>query len=324
MTLLQRLSLLTCLVVTALVSSLSFSSIVASKVQAQSMAPTPIPALLDDELTASEAAAATLSAELATPAATIQQEFEEQKQKDITDTGSQQKSKLAAYLEANPIGSLSWHNFLQYSIRDAINRGLPANIVVLILLFPVIASIISFSRHVIGMKGFGIYTPAVLSVAFVSTGIANGILLFLVVLIATSLTRKLVKQLNLHYLPRTAMLFWGVSVVMLGALIVATYLPFKFILGVSIFPLLIIILLSENFSESQLSSSQSAAVRLTLETLVTAILCSLLIASETIQRIVILQPELTLLVVAGFNILIGRYTGLRLLEWMRFKSIIDE
>ena len=264
----------------------------------------------------------TVSAEPATPSSVIQK-LQEKKDEDITETTGTKKDKLAAYLDENPIGSLSWHNFLQHAIRRSIDRGLPSNIVVLILLFPVIASIIAFSRHIIGLKGFGIYTPAVLSVAFVSTGIVKGIVLFGVVLMAAMFMRRALRQINMQYLPRTAMLLWGVSIFTLLFLITLALLPASIALTVNIFPLLIIILLTENFMESQLAGNQSEAIQLTIETLLTAVVCSLFIGAEPIQKYVMLQPELTLSLVAIFNILIGRYVGLRLLEWIRFRSIID-
>jgi hypothetical protein len=272
---------------------------------------------------ATSSADATGSAATATPAANIQNLIEQKTDKDITETTTKRKEKLVEFLEQSPIAPLSWYNPLQHAIRRAITNGLPANIVVLMLLFPVIASVISFSRHVVGLKGFGVYTPAVLSVAFVSTGITTGILIFLIILGAAMIMRQLLKRLNMQALPRTAMLLWGVSIVMLLVLVGASFFPFNAVLAISIFPILIIMLLTENFMESQLSASQSEAFSLTAETLVVAIFCSFLIGSEVIQKYVILQPEITLLLVAGFNIIVGRYAGLRLMEWIRFRSIID-
>jgi len=270
---------------------------------------------------ATDSATATDSA-VATPSAIIEQVLQKN-DKDITETTSTQKDKLIEILDKNPVQPLSWYNFLQHGIRRAISNGVPANIIVLILLFPLITSVISFSRHVIGLKGFGVYTPAVLAVAFVSTGIVNGILLFVIVLLAALLMRKLLSRLNLQYLPRTAMLLWGVSLITLAVLIGASFSQFSSLFIINIFPLLIIMLLTENFMESQLASSQSEALQLTIETLVTAVVCSLIIGSDLIQKYVILQPELTLLIVAMVNIIVGRYAGLRLLEWVRFRSVID-
>ncbi len=277
---------------------------------------------------ASQSATATETAGLATPSAETQQRIQERTDKDITETTGKSRDKLVQILDENPIGSFSWYNFLQHGIRRAIERGLPANIVVLILLFPVITSVISFSRHIIGLKGFGVYTPAVLSVAFVSTGIINGLALFLIILISAIVTKAAIKHLNLQYLPRTALLLWGVSIFVLAiligmALLPPNILPSFSLLTINIFPLLIIMLLTENFMESQLSGSQSEAQQLTLETLIIATLCSLIIGSAIFQRYVILQPELTLIAVAILNIAVGRYSGLRFMEWLRFRSVIE-
>lgn len=273
-------------------------------------------AIATPSATASDSAAATVSANIA-PIVTEKQE------KDITATTPKTQDKLVEFLNQHPISGLSWYNPLQVGIRRAIQNGVPANIIVLILLFPVITSVIAVARHIIGLKGFGIYTPAVLSVAFLSTGILNGIILFLVTLVASTIMKKIVQRFQMQYLPRTAMMLWGVSVIMLFILIGLSFLPFSIIFTIGIFPLLIIMLLTEDFLGSQLTS-QSEARQLTIETLIIAILCSFLIGLEPIQQFVLLQPELTLIGVAGLNMLVGQYTGLRLLEWLRFRTIISE
>jgi diacylglycerol kinase len=83
-------------------------------------------------------------------------------------------------------------------------------------------------------------------------------------------------------------------------------------------------LLSENFMETQLFNSQKEAFRLTFETLVLAIICSLFMGWETVQKFVLLRPELTIVTVAIVNFALSRYTGLRLLEHWRFQSIIEK
>jgi hypothetical protein len=227
-------------------------------------------------------------------------------------------------LDEHPISALSWHNPVQVAIRQAIENGLPANIIVVLLLFPLIASMIAASRHVIGLTGFGIYIPAVLAVAFVSTGVLMGVATFLAVLAAAIISHKVVKRLKLPYLPRTAMLLWGVSVFILGILIASSILGLQALISINIFPLLITMLLSENFMETQLLNSQKEAIRLTLETLFIAIFCSFLISLETVQQFVLLRPELTLLGTVLVNSAIGRYSGLRLLEYLRFQSILEK
>lgn len=275
------------------------------------------------DIAATSSAEATPSGKLASASAEAEQKIQEKKADDITETIGKQKSKLVIYLDEHPIGPLSWHNFFQHALRKAIEMGLPANIIVLLILFPLIASVISVSRHIIGLKGFGIYIPAVLSVAFVSTGIINGIIIFITVLAAALLTRRLVKKLKLAYLPRTAMVLWGVSILILVLLMGSAYLNLSELTSINIFPLLIIMLLTENFISTQLFSSQKEAFGITLETLLIAVLCSVIIDSEVIQQIIILRPEITLIITAIINYVTAKYTGLRLLEFIRFNPIFQ-
>jgi len=277
---------------------------------------------LEEDQAAATAAAETT--EEASPAAKVEEKIKEKQAEDITETTGEQKSKLAAFLDQHPIGKLTWHNFLQHAIRSAIDKGLPANIIVLLLLFPTIAALIAGSRHVIGLRGFGIYIPAVLSVAFVSTEILTGSIVFLAVLFAAIVSHKIVKKLRFPYLPRTSMILWGVSIIILGLLIVSSHLAFFELLTINIFPILILILLTENFMSSQLFSSQKESLRTTLETMIIAIICSLIINQEIVQQFVLLRPEITLLATAILNFLIANYTGLRLLEMIRFKTILAD
>ncbi len=272
---------------------------------------------------ASTAADASDSTKLSSPSAEVVEKLQQKTDQDITETSGQKKSVLAAYLDEHTIGKLSWNNFIQKAIRRAISNGMPANIIVILLIFPIIASLVAFSRHVVGLKGFGIYIPAVLSVAFVSTGVVTGVIVFVAVLAAALSTRPILKKLKLPMLPRTAMLLMSVSVTILALMLIGSIGNIDLVLDISIFPLLIIILLTENFMETQLFNSQKEALQITFETLITAVLCSLIIGSEAIQKFVILRPELTLLGVALINLSIGKYTGLRFLEYLRFRDLLD-
>jgi len=279
--------------------------------------------LLEEIFDASPGAAATEEGSLASASAQAEQQLKEKKDQDITDTSGTKKGKLATFLDEHPIGSLSWYNPLQHAIREAVGNGLPANIIVLLLLFPMITSLIAFARHVIGLKGFGVFIPAVLSVAFASTGILTGAVV-IIVLLATTIAKLSVKRLRLPLLPRTAMLLWVVSLLVALTLIASSWFGTASLLTLNIFPILIVMLITENFISTQLFNSQKEALSITFETLLVAVLGAFIINMETIQQFVLLYPELSLIAVAIINILVGRYTGLRLLEKTRFQSIIEE
>lgn len=273
---------------------------------------------------ASASAVATASSKLATPSAEVQQIIQQRKDEDITDPEGKTKNKLVAYLDAHPPGPLTWNNFLQHAIRGSVSAGVPANVVVIVLLFPLVAALIAASRHIIGLRGFGIYIPAVLSVALVSTGIIEGLLIFVAIVATALLTRKYLKKTTLSYLPRTALLLWTVSLGILGLLLTAPFFGLLTLMSVNIFPILILVLLSENFLDALLRTKPADATALTVETLALAFISSLILQLEVMQQFALLEPELLIVGIAFFNVLVGKFAGLRLTEFLRFRSIIEE
>jgi hypothetical protein len=267
---------------------------------------------------------ATTSGSLATPSAEVQEKLQERKDRDITETTGEQKGRLATFLDENPIQPLSWNNFIQHGIRYAVSEGVPANVIVLIILFPLVASLIGASRHIIGLRGFGMYIPAVLSVALVSTGIVEGLLIFAAIVLTALATKNILKKAKIAYLPRTAMLIWTISMGLLGLFILVPFLNLSTLIGVNIFPILILVLLAENFLDALLRTKPADAIALTAETLALAFLSSLILQLESLQRFALSEPELLVLAVAFFNILVGKFAGLRLAEFLRFRSIIEE
>lgn len=261
----------------------------------------------------------------ASVSALIQEKIQQKTETDITQPGSTVKSRLAEVLDSNPVGPLSMFNFLQYLIRQAVNSGVPANMLVLMLLFPVIVSFIAASRHIVGLEGFGVYGPAVLAVAFLSTGIVTGILLFLVITAVALVGRSGFRQMKLQYLPRTALLVWFVSLVIFLILLFSPYFTSLVnIASVGIFPILVLILLSENFIGSQISLTSSRLAQMTFETILLSAGAAWLMGLNVVQDVVILHPEFTIILVALIDILVGKYTGLRVSEYFRFKAILDQ
>jgi len=195
----------------------------------------PVLAQLDLDLEASESAIASESADASKSA--IAKVVE--KKPDITEPEGEVSGKLEEYLMEKKIGDLRYNNFLQHAIRKAVDRGVPANTIVLMILFPVVAAVIAASRHLFGLRGFGIFTPAVLSVAFVATGLVSGILVFLVILLVASIGRMILKKMKLHYLPRMALLLWFVSLGVFGLMFLSSFVELEAVVKLNIFLLMI-------------------------------------------------------------------------------------
>jgi len=232
---------------------------------------------------------------------------------------------LEKLLKEQKIGKVWPENPVKYAIRGAVASGVPANTIVLLLLLPIVTLVIAFSRNVVGIRGFGIFLPAALSVVFVATGPVVGIGLFLLIVVVSTLVRILLRKLKikLQYLPRMSFILWAVVLGVLGLLFAAPYIRFSELPNVSIFAVLILVLLAEDFTRVQLGKSAKTAVSLTFETLILSLLSYLFLTLKPLQEYVLLNPEISLLGTAVFDLILGKYTGLRIMEFYRFRRLIS-
>ncbi|MBP9702521.1 hypothetical protein KBD69_02440 [Candidatus Woesebacteria bacterium] len=273
---------------------------------------------------------ATIAAEVASESAQVssssaQVEAEDFAPKtDLTQPTAEVKGKLARLIDENPAGELAWHNFLRYFIERAVKQGVPANTLVLIILFPLAVTLVAASRHLIGIRGTGILTPALLAVAFLATGVWAGFILFVLILAVTILSRSLLKNFRLQYLPRVALLLWFVSAGVLSVMFVAGEWGYNNLTSIGIFPILILMLLAETFIDLQSGRSSNEARTLIVQTVGLAIITSLILGWELVQRAVILWPEMIFLGLAITDIFMGKYTGLRLSEYLLFGRVVKD
>lgn len=209
--------------------------------------------------------------------------------------------------------------------HSLINFGVPENTIVMLLLLPVVATFIAATRQIIGIRGFGIFLPAALSVTFVAIGPILGILLFTAIVIISTFVRLITRKLKLklQYLPRMALILWFVSFGILGILFLAPFVNYASLLSVSVFPVLVLTLLVEDFIRIQIGKSLKTAFALTIQTLVLAFIAYLFLTYQPLQAFAFLNPEIILGSTFLVNILLGRYVGLRLTEYLRFKKLIS-
>lgn len=234
---------------------------------------------------------------------------------------SDSRSRIELALDRQ-VTSPVWLNPLKIGIKNAVNRGVSLNTIVLLLLFPLTAALVAFSRQVIGLNGFGIFIPALVSVAFLSTGVLAGLVLFLAIIIAAIVARYTVNKVRLPYLPRMSVLIWVVVMAVLLLLMFSPALSLDRLVGLGIYPVLLFIMLAESNIETQITRTWQTAALMTGETIMIAIVASQVMGTMVIQEWVILNPEMAVLMILGLDFLIGNYKGLRLLEIWRFRKLI--
>ncbi len=243
---------------------------------------------------------------------------------DITQKSTESLGPLEKLLQDQKLGKVWPFNPIKYAIRGSVSAGVPANTIVLLLLLPIVAFVIAFTRNVVGVRGFGIFLPAALSVVFVATGPVVGIGLFLIIVAVSTIVRLVLRKLKikLQYLPRMSFILWAVVMGVLGVLFSAPLLQFSALANVSIFAVLILILLAEDFNRVQLGKSAKTAVNLTVETLILALISFMFLTFKPLQEFVLLNPEISLLLVAALDLALGKYTGLRVMEFYRFRKLV--
>lgn len=203
-----------------------------------------------------------------------------------------------------------------------INHGVPKETIVLLLMLPIIAMVIAFARQVIGIKGFGIYTPLIITFAFIATGLKYGLALFIVILFVGTTTRLIVKKFRLLYLPRMAIILTAVALAMLFLFLEGARSGREGLITVSIFAILIMITLVEKFITTQIKLGAKGAIFLTSETLALSIVCYWIASWLWLQNLALAYPLGIILGSIAINILLGKWTGLRLTEYFRFKELI--
>lgn len=260
----------------------------------------------------------------ASPTATAQALATPIPRQDLTQKSEETVGPLEAVLKGQNLGPVWPTNPIKYAIRGAIASGVPANTIVLLLLLPIVAAFIAVARHIFGLRGFGIFLPAALSVTFVATGPVLGIGLFLLIVTVSTAARILLRRakVKLQYLPRMALILWLVSASVLGVLFLAPIIKNPGVANVSIFAVLILALLAEDFTKVQLGKSVKTAVVITTETLILSMVSYLFLTHKPLQEFALLNPEALLIAVGIFDFFLGRYSGLRVLEIWRFRRLL--
>jgi len=210
-----------------------------------------------------------------------------------------------------------WRHKIVAAWARAVRAQVPLQALTLILALPVIAAIIVVVRTLIGIDTFGTFSPVIVSLAFLATGLRWGTVIFAVIVGVGAFVRVLLQRVRLQLVARLAILIAVVAAIMAGLTVIGASFGIGALMNVSIFPMVIMSNVIENFTTSQAEFGTREAVRLTVNTLGLAALCYLAIETTGLQSLLLAFPELLLGAVA-VDIVLGKWRGLRLLEHWRF------
>lgn len=210
------------------------------------------------------------------------------------------------------------HNLVDLTIKN----GVPINTVLLLLLLPLIALIITFIRQVIGIKTLGIYIPSILTIVFLETKLIYGLLLFLTIFLMGMFFRFILKKIRLLYIPKIAILLTLVSLSILLFLAIASRLGLSQIAVISVLAIFVMIVLLEEFIDVEVKKGTKESLQLVLGTLLVSILSYFITSWGSLQVFFLNYPEIILLIVI-LDYALGKWSGLRLTEYYRFRRGLD-
>lgn len=220
-----------------------------------------------------------------------------------------------------------------------IQRGVPLTevelykeVFVILILLPVVTTIIGIARYVIGVKSLGIFTPVIITFLLYEFGNNNGeqdilkaikygLLFYIVTLIASWIAYRLLKFIRMNYIPKLTLVTVAVVVAIFLAILIAGLTGFNGPVFINKFTLIILAILVEPFVSAFARKSFRYGFSAAIDTFVISLFCYIIISVGRIQDFV----ETNLLIIpilVIINIYLGRFTGLRLTEYWRFRSIL--
>lgn len=202
---------------------------------------------------------------------------------------------------------------------EMLTHGVDVQIVLLLLMLPIIATIFAFLKQMVGITSFGLYTPSIITLSFLALGWKVGLFFLVFILLAGTLTREFMRRWRLLYIPKVAIIITTVSATLL-VLIAIGALAGVTLARDTVFILLIMSTLAENLVNVKLEEGLGSAILGIGETIGGALLCVVLVRWPAFQSLILAYPELVLLTIP-LNIFLGRWTGLRLVEYFRFREV---
>lgn len=192
----------------------------------------------------------------------------------------------------------------------------------MLFLLPLGAMVVVFMRVMIGLKTAGTFMPVLISLAFLQTSLVPGLVSFILIVGLGLLLRGYLSYLNLLLVARIATLIILVIFLISVMSLVGYKLGFNAGITVTFFPMIIIAWTIERMSILWEEEGGREVLIQGGGSLLVAVIAYLLMSVQLISHLSFNFPELNLVILA-LILLMGQYTGYKLSELHRFRSMRD-
>lgn len=191
-----------------------------------------------------------------------------------------------------------------------------------VVLIPLGAFVVVLMRNIVGVPTLGTFMPVLLALALLEIPLLRGLTMFTVLVAAGLWFRFLLSRLNLLVVPRVAACVVIVTLLMIMMSVISSRLGMSGGVQIALFPMIILAWTIERMSLIWEEEGKHNAIIQVGGSLLVAVLAYLLMRVPQVQYWALYFPELLLVLLAGI-LIIGRYTGYRISELIRFKTFSD-
>jgi alpha-L-glutamate ligase-like protein len=188
------------------------------------------------------------------------------------------------------------------------------------LLFPLAALIVTFFRNVVGLRTFGVFLPMLVGAGCVYTGPLAGLAGFVAILAVGAATHRWFRGIRVLVVPRIAAVITVLTLLILAGGLLITESAGNRLALLALFPVVILSFAAERLQEMAERKDTAELLRTIGWTLAVTLLCYLAFSSALLRGLFARFPELLLAVLAD-QLAIGRWTGIRASEFLRFLRI---
>ncbi len=192
-----------------------------------------------------------------------------------------------------------------------------------ILLIPLGTLVLSLARNIIGIPTFGIFTPILLTLFFKETSFGFGVIFFAVTVLIGIVERYVLDKFYLLAVPRLSIMLTLVILFMIVYSLTVNDMNFASQAHLAFFPIVIVTNNIERLSIMMTEEGLLNTLKTLVGTLVISILGFSLYQIPELEMFMFSNPEL-LFTVMGLLILIGKYKGYRLSEFIRFRDLVRQ
>lgn len=227
----------------------------------------------------------------------------------------------ACFMTTNLLGFVQEINIDKYSLT-------------MIVTLSIIATILSFLKYIIGLKRVKFFTPIMFVIALFDlsiinnsleplTGLKYGLPILFMAVVGVLIGYLVMEKTVMHFVAKLSLIF-SLSILFVPAVYyIATWQGSTGFLATNIVSILLLVMVINFFTVSLIRRGLFSGLKTIAENIIVSLALFYILTLSAVSEFIYRHPEIVFVMII-LNIFIGKYTGLRLFELIRFSRLLTE